>query len=133
MTTDVGPYNDQSFEAAADLSAEANQFKFVKLDAAGKVVAIAAITDMPIGVLQNRPALGEMATVRVVGVTKLQADAALATPGAIIGTSADGQADAKTLADAGTEFAAGRTLEAATAAAVVFRAFVDCINLRKAS
>ena len=133
MATDTGPVNDQSFEAAGDLSAEANQFKFVKLDAAGKVVAIAAITDRPIGVLQNRPALGQMATVRVVGSTKLQADAALATPGTIIGTSADGQADAKTLADAGTEFAVGITKDVAGGAGEIIECFVDCINARKAS
>jgi hypothetical protein len=116
MATDTGPYNDQSYEAAADLSAEANQFKFVKQDATGKVVAIAAITDIPVGILQNRPKLGEMATVRVWGSSKVQADAALATPGTVIGTSADGQADAKVLAEAGTEFVVGETVGIAAAA-----------------
>lgn len=133
MATDTGPVLDMSFPAGADLSALTNQFKFVELAAGGVVTVCNALTDVPIGVLQNTPASGEMAEVRVVGPTKLQADAALATVGAIIGTSADGQADAKTLSDAGTEFAVGRTLTTAAAAGEVFRAVVNCISPAKAS
>lgn len=133
MATDLGPVLDMSFPAGADLSAVANQFKFVELNSGGDVTVCNAVTDTPIGVLQNRPKSGEMAEVRVFGPTKLQADAALATPGAIIGTSADGQADAKALGDAGTELAVGRTITTAAAAGEVFLAVVNCINPAKAA
>src|SRR5262245_41270427 len=114
-----------SFRAAADLSASTNQFKYVKLDANGDVVAIAAATDFPIGVLQNRPALGQEAELIIDGVTKLQGDAAL-TPGTHIGTSADGQADAKTLGTDTTEHVNGVVLEGCAAAGNLCTALVHC-------
>jgi hypothetical protein len=73
-----------SFPAGADLSAAANQYKFVEVDSSGNVSVCNAVTDRPIGVLQNRPKQGEAAEVTISGITKLQADAALAI-GAIIG------------------------------------------------
>lgn len=75
--------------AAADLSG--HQFRFVKLDANGEVVAISGATDLPYGVLQNDPGTGEAAELVLVGITKMSADVAL-TPGAVVSTSADGQA-----------------------------------------
>src|SRR5687767_7691241 len=119
------PFHKLSFVAAADLSAGTNQFKYVKLDANGAVVAIAAATDIAIGVLQNTPALGQEAEVLVDGVTKLQADAAL-TPGTVIGTSADGQADAKVLGTDTTEHANGIVLVGAAAAGNLCTALVRC-------
>ena len=112
-----------TLEAAADLSSA--QFKFVKLDANGKVVAIAAATDVPIGVLQNKPTSGQAAELMVDGVTKLQADAAL-TPGTAIGTSADGQADAKVAGTDITEYAVGVVLEGAGAAGNLCTARIVC-------
>jgi hypothetical protein len=114
-----------SLRAAADLSAPTNQFKFVKLDANGDVIAIAAITDIPIGVLQNTPALGQEAEVMGDGITKLQADAAL-TPGAVIGTSADGQADIKVLGTDTTEHVCGYVLQGAAAAGNLCTARIVC-------
>ena len=117
------PFNKISLEAAADLSAQ--QYKYVKVDAAGKAAAIAAATDLPIGVLQNKPLAGAAAEIMVDGVTKLQADAAL-TPGALIGTSADGQADVKVLGTDITEHANGIVLEGAAAAGNYCTALVHC-------
>jgi hypothetical protein len=121
-----------SFPAGADLSAAANQYKFVEVDSSGNVTVCNAATDRPVGVLQNRPKSGEAAEVVIAGITKLQADAAL-TIGTLIGTSADGQADAKTLGDAGTEFVVGMALSASGAAAEIITALVDCSNPSKAS
>lgn len=109
--------------AAADLSA--NQFKFVKLDTNGLAAAIAAATDLPIGVLQNAPISGQEATIVVDGITKLQGDAAL-TPGLAIGTSADGQADAKTLGTDITEHVVGTVLEGCGAAGNLCTALIRC-------
>ena len=114
-----------SLKAGADLSAAANQFKFVKLDANGDVVAIAAATDLPIGVLQNLPTSGQEAEIVVDGVTKLQADAAL-TVGLHIGTSADGQADSKVLGTDITEHVVGVVLTPAAAAGTLFAALIRC-------
>ena len=75
--------------AAADLSSK--QYYFVKLASESTVNVCSAVTDVPIGVLQNAPASGESATVCVFGLSKVSADATLAA-GDIIGTSADGQA-----------------------------------------
>lgn len=120
------PFAKITLEAAADLSA--HQFKFVKADtttAGSKAAAIAAATDLPIGVLQNKPTAGQEAEILVDGVTKLQADAAL-TSGLVIGTSADGQADAKTLGTDTTEHAVGIVLEPAAAAGNLCTALVHC-------
>ena len=74
------------FTAAADLSAK--QYYFVKLASSTTVNVCAAVTDKPIGVLQNKPESGEQAIVRVFGVSKISADATLAA-GDVIGTPAD--------------------------------------------
>ena len=77
-----------TFSASADLSAK--QYYFVKMSGDNTVTVCAAVTDKPIGVLQNKPESGEQAIVRVFGVSKASADATLAA-GDIAGTSADGQ------------------------------------------
>lgn len=119
------PLQKASLKAGADLSALANQFKFVKLDANGDVVAIAAVTDLPFGVLQNLPKSGQEAEIMVDGITKLQGDAAL-TPGAIIGTSADGQAAAKVLGTDLTHHVVGTVLQGCAAAGNLCTALIRC-------
>lgn len=113
--------------AGGDLSAAANQYKFVKLSAAKTVIVCTGATDIPIGVLQNRPKSGEAAQVCGFGVTKLQADAAV-TAGALIGTSADGQADPKVAGTDTTEYIVGRALDAVSNAAELFTAFINCAS-----
>jgi len=113
-----------TLEAAADLSA--HQYKFVKLDSNGRAAAIAAATDIPVGILQDKPsALGRQCTVMVDGISKVQADAAL-TPGLQIGTSADGQADAKTVTTDATEYVVGQVLLGAGAADGIATVLFDC-------
>ncbi|MGR3310224.1 MAG: hypothetical protein ACUZ77_05550 [Candidatus Brocadiales bacterium] len=60
---------DISFEAAEDLSND--QYRIVTLSG-NKVQRPNAGTDIPLGVLQNAPASGEAAVVRLLGITKLQ-------------------------------------------------------------
>jgi len=84
--TDIG-----TFTASADLSAK--QFYIVKMSGDNTVTVCAAVTDVPIGVLQNAPASGGQAVVRTAGLSKVSADGTLAA-GNIIGSSADGQAQA---------------------------------------
>src|SRR5262245_53620394 len=74
--------------ASADL--RTHQFKAVKVSGNNTVALCAAVTDMPVGILQNTPNTGQAATVCAVGVTKVNSDAAL-TAGQVIGTAVDGQ------------------------------------------
>jgi hypothetical protein len=117
--------------AGADLSS--SQYKFVKLDSNGKVVVCSGATDKPYGVLVNNPKSGATASVVIVGVTKVQADAALATPGTLIGTSADGQADAKVPGTDTTEFVVGQTIGTAGAAGELVTVVVNCASPARAA
>jgi len=113
------------FTASADLSGK--QFYFVKISGAGTVTVCAAATDVPIGVLQNKPTSGQAAEVMMLGITKVSSDAALSR-GNLIGTSGDGQADAKTPGTDTTEYVVGQVIEASTAAGGLATAAINCLN-----
>ena len=119
-----------SLKAAGDLSAK--QYFFVKLDASGDVVICAAATDLPIGVLQNAPLANATAEICVSGVTKVSSDAAL-NEADQIGTSADGQADAKVPGTDTTEFICGQMVTATAAAAELGTAVINCANAARAA
>ena len=58
--------------AYADLSAK--QYYFVKMQSATQVTVCAAITDKPIGVLQNNPTAGQQAIVRPFAIGAIRTD-----------------------------------------------------------
>jgi len=58
-----------ALEAASDL--DTAQYTFVTLDRNGYKVAKSGSSDLPIGVLQNKPKAGQMASIAVCGITKL--------------------------------------------------------------
>ena len=105
-----------NFTASADLSAK--QYHFVKMSGNNTVTVCAAITDIPIGVLQNTPSSGQAASVCLFGITKVVADGTLAA-GNVIGTSADGQADAIAAGTDTTVYTMGIALNAAAAGETV--------------
>lgn len=117
-------------EAGGDLTA--GQYKFVEIATTGKVSICNAATDKPIGVLQNKPNTGETAEVMVIGVTKVQGDADLAI-GDLIGTSADGQADAKTPGTDTTEYVVGMVIQDNAAAGGYATAAINCATPHRAS
>lgn len=120
-----------SLEAGADLSAK--QFYFVKVDSStGKAVVCDAATDRPVGVLQNTPTSGQAAEIVVAGLTKVSSNAGL-TAGNLIGTSSDGQADAKTPGTDTTEYVVGQMLTTTGAADVIGSALVNCANPHRAA
>jgi len=119
-----------TLEAGADLSS--SQYYFVKLNASGKAVVCSGATDIPVGVLQNNPTSGQAAEIVVVGLTKVSSNAALAI-GDLIGTSSDGQADAKTAGTDTTEYVVGTVLVTTGAAGVVASALVNCANPHRAA
>lgn len=107
MTAIQLPGEGVSLVAAADLSAL--QYTVVKLDSNGLAAAMAAITDVPFGILQNAPALGEIANVIPIGsgkCSKIVLGATL-TPGALITSSAAGKAAAA----ASTAYPVGQLME----------------------
>jgi hypothetical protein len=116
--------------AGADLSAL--QYYYVKLSTTDTVVVCAAATDVPIGVLQNAPTSGQAAEIMVTGITKVNSNAALSI-GNLIGTAADGQADAKTAGSDTTEYVVGVVLEASGAAGELATATVNCLNPHRAA
>lgn len=118
------------FTASADLSGK--QFYFVKLSGAGTVTVCAAATDVPIGVLQNKPTSGQAAEVMMLGISKVSSDAALSR-GNLIGTSGDGQADAKTPGTDTTEYIAGQVISGSNSAGGLATAAINCANLARAA
>jgi hypothetical protein len=98
--------------AAADLSSK--QYHFVKLASATTVNVCTAITDIPIGVLQNDPTSGQAAEICIFGISKVVADGTLAA-GNVVGTSADSQCDAIVAGTDTTVYAMGQAITAASA------------------
>jgi hypothetical protein len=123
-----------NFSAPAGAAiAQANVFKFVKLNSSGQVILCAAATDIPCGVVQTPAAnTGDAVNVMVMGISKIQGDADL-TRGNQIGTSGDGQADAKTAGTDTTEYVVGQVLEDNTAAGGLVTALINCFNPHRAS
>lgn len=131
MAYEISPYSVKiTLVAGADLSAA--QYTFVKVNGSGQAVACAAITDIPVGVLQNAPLIGQEAEVLVSGGTKVKAAAAATTP-TLIGTNATGLAQAIVAGTATTVYVAGQYLTAPGAANEFVTAIVDCTAPGRAS
>lgn len=111
------PLYIESFLAGEDLSAK--QYYFVKLNSSGNVICCSGITDVAIGILQNKPESGEIASILMLGKSKLSADAAFSI-GAVIAPSADGQGQTAVA----TQSPGARALEAATVAGQLVEVFV---------
>ncbi len=114
--------------AAADLSDK--QYYFVKLASATTVNVCTAITDLPIGILQNTPTSGQAANVRIFGVSKASADGTI-TAGRWMGTSADSQAAGITPGSDTTQYVMGQAIQAASAGET-FTMFLNPSNCRAA-
>jgi len=114
MAVTFNPVLDISLEAAEDLSSY--QYHFVTLDSDGKVQLLNAAGDTVIGVLQNDPKSGEEASVRVLGVSKVVANDALAVLTAVKAEFV-GVTDCGKAADASTDYAyvCGLIIEASSA------------------
>ena len=131
MAYEISNYSVKvSLEAAADLSAK--QYHFVKLDSAGKAAVVTAITDRPIGVLQNAPTAGQEAEVLVVGGTKLVAGEAV-TEGAVISTTSAGKADSITVGSATTQYILGTALTEIAADGEILTAVINCASSGRAA
>ncbi len=105
------PVLDLSMIAGADLSG--SQYRVVKLDSTARQVVICGASDRPFGVLQNKPAAGEAATVRLLGTTKIVANGAFSLNDILCVAASDGEVDT---AGATTAWCVGEALAAAGAA-----------------
>lgn len=116
--------------AGADLTGA--QFKFVKQNSAGAVVAVAAVTDRPIGVLQNAPKNGEEAEVLVIGDTKIVAGSGGIDEGNILGTDSTGKTVVKAPGTDTTHYILG-TATLAASADEIGTAVINCASAGRAS
>lgn len=109
-------------------SCASQQFSFVKR-VAGGVAPVTSATDLPIGVLQNAPALNGEAVVCISGVTKLRAGASNLTQDLRIVMNDSGNAVTATSASA-SFYVVGRVLavDATTNANGVVTGLIDCSN-----
>ena len=109
--------------AGEDLST--SQFRFCKYGSTG-VVRCTAVTDVAIGVIQDKPKLGDPCAIVHIGFCQVEAGAVLAQ-GATIGTSTVGKAIAN-----GTDECYGQLLEASTADGAIVGAYIACAPFRQA-
>src|SRR5690606_1156624 len=98
-------FNVPGLVASEDLSSK--QYHFVKLSGNATVAAVSAVTDRPIGVLQNAPRSGEEAIVMGVGVSRMRVSGTV-VPGDVVGVHSDGKALALTPGTDTTAFVAGQ-------------------------
>lgn len=125
MAFEIPGFTDGTRPAGADLSS--SQYLFVKLNSSGQVVAIAANTDKPYGILQNAPTSGQPAEVMLAGISKVQGDANLAKADQI-GASADGQAAAYVPGTDTTKYIVGEVIDDNAAAAGLAVVAFNCLG-----
>lgn len=90
MATSIGVL-DYSFIAEGDLSG--SQYCAVTLGTAAGSCKICGVSDMPIGILQNKPTAGQEATVRLLGTSVVKANGAYAKGDMLAVVAATGKAD----------------------------------------
>lgn len=103
---------DLTFPAGSSAS-QVPQFVGVQFDANGNVNAASVAGAAIVGVSQDTPATGSPCPVRALGVTKMVAGAALATPGVALSVNNLGQA----IPQASTDITIGYLLDVTAAAA----------------
>jgi hypothetical protein len=119
-----------TFKTATDLSAA--QYCFVKLSAADTVAICAATTDIPIGILQNKPTSGQAAEVMVCGKSKLKCAAAttytsmLATDGSGLGAIVVAGTDT-------TRYVVARARDTTANANGYATVYVNCVDPHRAA
>lgn len=118
------PILDLTFTANEDLSSA--QFLFVSLTSTGNVELCDAATDIPIGILQNKPKSGQQANVRVLGVSKLSISGSSAlSPGTLIATHSNGRG----ITAPANSYVVGQVIEANAAAPnAPATVSVNCLN-----
>jgi hypothetical protein len=110
---------DLTLTASGDLSS--SQYRFVQLSADNTVVICTTITDVPVGVLQNKPTSGQAAAIRCAGLSRIECGASLSA-GDIVSMATDAQAQVAV----STQHVAGQIVEGA-AADEIGSALISCL------
>lgn len=118
-----------SLVAGGDLSS--SQYRFVKLNSSGQVIAVAAATDRPIGVLQNSPASGGVAEVLISGGTKLVLGGTV-TEGQIVSPSSTGTAVTIVAGTDTTKYICGSALTEGASGEII-TAVISCQSAGRAA
>lgn len=130
MAYEISNYSVKvSLIAGGDLSS--SQYKFVKLNSSGQVIAVAAATDRPIGVLQNNPASGGTAEVLVSGGTKLVLGGTV-TEGGIVSPSSTGAGVAIVAGTDTTKYICGTALTEGASGEII-TAVIACASASRAA
>jgi len=105
-------YSGTDITVEAGESLAAMQYRFVKIHTDGKAMMMDAATDIPTGILQNDPASGEAAVIRIDGTSKCVANAAIEEnilcKAEYVGAADNGKLDA---ADTANDLARALTLQ----------------------
>ena len=115
--------------AGANLSAK--QYNFVKLNSSGVAVAVAAATDLPIGILQNAPLSGEECEILITGGSKLVLGGTVAA-GATVSPSAAGAGVAIVHGTDTTKYAMGQAVTGGASGEIV-TVVVNCSSAGRAA
>jgi len=102
--------------AASDLSAL--QFTFVVIDGSGNIEKNTVAGGWAVGVLQNKPIAGQIASVATSGITKIKAGATITADDKIMSTNA-GAADVAVAAAPPGNFARGQALEGGASGEII--------------
>lgn len=119
-----------TLSAASGMSASSQQFCFVQLTSGSKVHPVTSNTAVPLGVVQNSPALNEAAVVALCGITKVRVSATDIAVDARIGSDDTGRAIALTAGTSTGFYAVGRVLfiDAVDNDGALVTAIIDCEN-----
>lgn len=121
----------ESYQAAEDLSAW--QFRFVKLDANGQIAKITAVTDIPFGILQDKPAAqGRAGAVMLDGMSKLVGGVNLAK-GDVVCTDNQGRGAACVAGTDTTKYSVGIVRSDNSVAGGLCSVVFDCKNPGRAA
>lgn len=118
------PGKSMTFVAGSDLSS--SQYFFVKLNSSSQVVPITGATDVPIGIVQNKPVANDGAEVMMEGVSKLVCSAAI-TAGNLIGASANGRGAAYVSGTGTTNYIQGQALSTCANAGEFISVAFNCL------
>ena len=126
-TVGGGDVIDETFKAENTFASA--QYYFAEVSGDNQVDICDAAADIPIGIIQNKPAAGQSAIVRVFGRSKVSSDEAL-TAGWLVGPAADGQADRKIPATDVSEYYGAIVLRGSSAAAEMAEVMVGATPSR---
>jgi len=117
---------DLTFKAGAALTS--SQYHFVKCDGASGVVACGVAKELSTGILQNTPASGKAANVRLLGTSKLVMGGAC-SENALLATDANGHG---VLASVDKDYVGAIALEASGGVDEIIEVLITKLHLKVA-